>query len=64
MKNKVVRNKFYKVNINSVKNLGFCSEALLRPAKADAVLDAQGSCWISASFTVAPWGEVAQDVDL
>lgn len=64
LKNKVVRNKFYKVNINSVKNLGFSLEAQLRPTKADAVLDAAGSSWIYATFIVAPWEEIEQKVDL
>lgn len=62
--NKVVRNNFYKVSINSVKSLGFSEEALLRPSNPAAVLDAEGSSWISASFEVVPWEEVEQDVDL
>ncbi|MDE6637759.1 MAG: fimbria major subunit [Muribaculaceae bacterium] len=61
---KVVRNKFYKVNINSVKSLGFSSESLLRPSNPNAVLDAQGHSWISANVTVADWDEVKQNVDL
>lgn len=64
MKNKVVRNKFYKVNINSVNNLGFSTEALLRPTNAAASLDAHGSSWISASMSVADWDSVEQSVDL
>lgn len=61
---KVERNKFYKVSINSVKSLGFCEESLLRPSNPAAVLDAEGSSWISASFEVAKWEQVEQDVDL
>lgn len=61
---RVVRNKFYKVNINSVNSLGFCSEDLLRPANPDAVLDAEGHSWISATITVKDWEEVEQNVDL
>ena len=61
---KVMRNKFYKVNINSVRSLGFSSEALLRPANPEAVLDAEGHSWISASISVADWDEVIQNVDL
>lgn len=61
---KVMRNKFYKVNINSVKSLGFGSEALLRPSNPAAELDAEGHSWISASISIAEWDEVNQNVDL
>ncbi|MDE7418736.1 MAG: fimbria major subunit [Muribaculaceae bacterium] len=61
---KVMRNKFYKVNIKSVKSLGFGSEALLRPSNPAAVLDAEGHSWISASISIADWDEVNQNVDL
>lgn len=61
---KVMRNKFYKVNINSVNNLGFGSETLLRPANPEAVLDAEGHSWISASISIADWEHVEQIVDL
>lgn len=61
---KVMRNNFYKVNINSVSSLGFSTEALLRPTNAAAVLDAQGHSWISASISIAEWDEVNQNVDL
>lgn len=61
---KVMRNKFYKVNIKSVKSLGFSSEASLRPANPQAVLDAEGHSWISASISIADWTEVTQNVDL
>ncbi|MDE6479978.1 MAG: Mfa1 family fimbria major subunit [Muribaculaceae bacterium] len=61
---KVMRNKFYKVNIKSVKSLGFSTEALLRPANPAAELDAEGHSWISASISIAEWDEVNQNVDL
>ncbi len=61
---KVMRNKFYKVNINSVKSLGFSSEALLRPYNPAAALDAQGHSWIAASISIADWEEVFQNEDL
>ena len=64
LKKMVVRNKFYKVNVNSVRSLGFSSEDLLRPKNPEAVLDAEGHAWISASISVAEWEEVRQDVDL
>lgn len=64
MKKKVMRNRFYKVNINSVKSLGFSSESLLCPSNPEAVLDAEGSSWISSSITVDEWKEVEQNVDL
>lgn len=63
-KKMVQRNKFYKVNINSVKSLGFSSETLLIPTEPKTVLDAEGHAWISASISVAPWEEVEQNVDL
>lgn len=61
---KVMRNKFYKVNINSVSSLGFGSEDLLRPKSAGNDVNAEGHSWISVSFSVADWDEVEQDVDL
>lgn len=61
---KVVRNKFYKVNINSVMSLGFSAEALLRPSDPAAKLDAQGHSWISANISIADWEEVIQNEDL
>ena len=64
LKKMVMRNRFYKVSVNSVKSLGFSSEALLRPLNPEAVLDAEGSSWISASISVAEWEEVTQNVDL
>ncbi|MDE6549455.1 MAG: Mfa1 family fimbria major subunit [Muribaculaceae bacterium] len=63
-KKMVMRNRFYKVNINSVKSLGFSSDELLRPKNPEAVLDAEGHSWISASISVEEWKEVKQDVDL
>ncbi|MDE5848548.1 MAG: Mfa1 family fimbria major subunit [Muribaculaceae bacterium] len=64
LKKMVMRNRFYKVNINSVKSLGFGSEDLLRPSNPEAVLDAEGSSWISASISVEEWKEIEQNVDL
>lgn len=61
---KVVRNNFYKVSINSVNNLGMGTEDLLRPTKAETVLDAQGHSWIYANISIDPWEEVNQNVDL
>ncbi len=61
---KVMRNKFYKVNVNSVKSLGFSTESLLRPSNPAAKLDAQGHSWISASISIADWDEVVQNEDL
>lgn len=61
---KVMRNRFYKVNINSVKNLGFNSELTLFPNNPEAKLDAEGHSNIKANITVAPWDEVNQNVDL
>lgn len=61
---KVMRNKFYKVNINSVSGLGFGSENLLCPTSAGNDINPEGHTWISAKITVAEWDEVEQDVDL
>ncbi|MDE6695893.1 MAG: Mfa1 family fimbria major subunit [Muribaculaceae bacterium] len=61
---KVVRNKFYKVNINSVSSLGFGSEDLLRPKNAGNNVNADGHSWISATISVEDWDEVTQNVDL
>lgn len=63
-KKMVMRNRFYKVNVNSVKSLGFSSEELLRPKNPEAVLDAEGHSWISASISVEEWKEVVQNADL
>lgn len=61
---KVVRNNFYKVTINSVKSLGYSTDELLRPKNPEAVLDAEGHSWISASISVKDWDEVDQNIDL
>ncbi len=61
---KVMRNKFYKVNINSVSGLGFGSEDLLCPTSAGNDINPEGHSWISASISVADWAEVVQNVDL
>ncbi|MDE7410057.1 MAG: hypothetical protein K2N09_08540 [Muribaculaceae bacterium] len=61
---KVERNKFYKIAVNSIKNLGCHSEALLRPLDPSADADSSTSAWIEAVFTVAEWDEVEQSVDL
>lgn len=61
---KVMRNKFYKVDIKSVKSLGFGSEDMLRPSNPEAVLDAAGHSFISATISIADWEEVKQEVDL
>ncbi|MDE6562597.1 MAG: fimbria major subunit [Muribaculaceae bacterium] len=61
---KVVRNKFYKVNIASVNSLGFSTEDLLRPAQAGSGLDISGKPWISVSVSIAPWDEIEQDAHL
>lgn len=61
---KVMRNKFYKVIINSVKSLGFSSEDLLRPTNPATELDANGHSWISANISIADWDEVIQNEDL
>ena len=63
-KAKVERNKFYKITVNTVKNLGVHSEDLLRPLNPDASLETSTSAWIDAVFTVAPWKEENQNVDL
>lgn len=61
---KVMRNRFYKVSINSVKSLGFNSESALFPKNPAAKLDAEGYSNIKANISVAPWTEVNQGVDL
>lgn len=61
---KVIRNKYYKVNINSVNTLGFNSESLLRPGNPEAKLDAEGHSWIAASISVVDWDVIEQNVDL
>ena len=61
---KVMRNKFYKVNVSSVNSLGFSTEDMLRPAQAGSVLEIGGKPWISVSFSVAPWEEVDQEAHL
>lgn len=60
----VMRNKYYKVKINSVASLGFSKEDLLCPTNPEAVLNVEGHGWISANISVADWDEVEQNVDL
>ncbi len=61
---KVLRNRFYKVNINSVSTLGFGSEELLRPTNPAAGFETLSKYWISVNISVAPWQEVEQNADL
>ena len=61
---KVERNKYYKITVNSIKNLGFHSEELLRPLNPESDPENSSSAWIDVAFTVAPWDAVDQDVDL
>lgn len=61
---KVERNKFYKIAVTSIKNLGAHSEALLRPLNPAVDTDTSASAWIEAVFTVAEWDEVEQSVVL
>ena len=61
---KVERNNFYKITVNSVKNLGFHDESLLRPLNPETSLENSSSAWVEAVFIVAPWDQVEQDVDL
>lgn len=61
---KIIRNKFYKINIKSIDNLGFHSEDLLRPKDPTSDPGNATTAWIEAQLTVAPWEDVNQDVDL
>ena len=61
---KVMRNRFYKVSINSVRSLGFSDESMLRPSDPEAVLDAVGGSWISANISIEDWNVIDQNVDL
>lgn len=60
----VQRNKFYKVNLTKINNLGLPEESLLIPENAEAVLDNQMSSWINCTFNVVGWEPVEQNVDL
>ncbi|MDE6740998.1 MAG: Mfa1 fimbrilin C-terminal domain-containing protein, partial [Muribaculaceae bacterium] len=60
----VVRNKFYKIEVKSITNLGFHSEDLLRPKDPTSDPGNSTSAWIEAVLTVAPWEEVKQDTNL
>ncbi len=61
---KVLRNRFYKVNINSVSTLGFSDDKLLRPTNPDTGLDTSSKYWSSVNIDVAPWEEIEQNADL
>ncbi|MBD5275966.1 MAG: fimbria major subunit [Bacteroides sp.] len=61
---KVERNKFYKIAVNSIKNLGFHDLNLLRPKNPESDPGHSTSAWIESVLTVAKWDEVDQDVDL
>lgn len=60
----VQRNKFYKVNLTKINNLGLPEESLLIPENAEAALDNQMSSWINCTFNVVGWEPVEQNVDL
>lgn len=61
---KVLRNRFYKVNINSVSSLGFSSDELLRPTDPASGFDTSNKSWISVAISVDPWVEIEQNADL
>lgn len=61
---KVERNKFYKITVNSISNLGFHDESLLRPGDPTSDPGNSTSAWIEAQLSVQPWGEEKQTVDL
>lgn len=61
---RIDRNTFYKITINSVKNLGFPTEDYLRPTNPTTPLDQKPEYWMDASFEVMPWNSVDQSVDL
>lgn len=61
---KVLRNRFYKVNINSVSTLGFSADELLRPEEPTSGFETSSKSWISVAIDVAPWQEVDQDANL
>ncbi len=62
----VLRNKFYKITLNSVKTLGMPSVEKLCPTDANSDLD-EGAADIGgiadASFTVTPWSQADQTVE-
>ena len=61
---KVERNKFYKIQINSLNTLGYHSEDMLRPKNSEQEIDIKSSAWIETTFNVVDWDEFNQDVDL
>lgn len=61
---KVERNKFYKIQINSLRTLGYHTEDMLLPQNPEQDIDIQSSAWIETTFNVVEWDEVNQDVDL
>lgn len=62
---KVVRNKFYKIELTGVSNFGVPSESYLRPTKADSKLDSSNlAAWSDAVFNVVTWTDDSQSVDL
>lgn len=61
---KVERNKFYKIAVNSIKNLGFHNESLLRPKDPNSDPGHSTSAWVESVLTVADWESVDQPVDL
>lgn len=61
---KVERNKFYKIQINSLRTLGYHTEDMLLPQNPEQDIDIQSSAWIETTFNVVDWDEVNQDVDL
>ncbi len=61
---KVLRNRFYKVNINSVSTLGYSDDELLRPSTPNSGFETSSKYWISVAIDVAPWQEVMQDANL
>ena len=64
-KYRILRNRFYKIQLNSLSRLGAPSESMLAPADAGASLEGETSAgsWADATFNVTKWSEVDQTVE-
>lgn len=63
----ILRNKFYKINLQSINSLGVISEDYLRPANASSDLDDNSSVSYvqsDAVFSVTDWSDSSQSADL
>lgn len=61
---KNVRNTFYKIDVKTIKTLGFPSEDMLRPGDPEVAPDTKASAWLQTAFSIEKWNENPQEEEI